>query len=208
MATPPAGPVQAPALQLAMSGLLARALFSVTERGILDLLPEGPLGSAEIAGKTGAHPAAMHQVADPFPETLDTGWSGVEPAFGEPWFEHLHARSEQAASFNRMMVGIHGTEPAAVAQASDFTGIGHLVGVGGGIGTLLRAVLEANPGLRGTLFDLPGVVDQARENPAGLGERSAVATGGFFDGVPAGADAYLLSHVVHDWDEAECRTIL
>ncbi|MHA6793087.1 methyltransferase [Pseudonocardia bannensis] len=258
MATMPAPPTHAPVLDLAMSGLVARALFTVTERGVPDLLASGPLGSAEIAGATGARPHAMHQVLRAlaaagyfrtdgsgrfaltvlgetlrtghpsaardlvltmcgpsvsaalarFPESVDTGRPGVDLEFGEPFFDHLHSRPDEAASFNRMMISIHGTEPAAVAQAYDFSGVGHVVDVGGGIGTMLRTVLEANPGLRGTLFDLPSVLVQAREHLADLGGRCDLAGGSFFDGVPAGADAYLLSHIVHDWNIDACRTIL
>lgn len=148
----------------------------------------------------------MWRALEHFGEAVDTGCPGVELAFGRPIFDHLHADPDAAASFNRMMVTIHGTEPASVAAAYDFSGIGHLVDVGGGIGTMLRSILAAHPGVRGTLFDLPGVLEQA--DLGGVADRCDTAAGSFFETVPAGADAYLLSHIVHDWGEAEIRTIL
>jgi O-methyltransferase domain len=112
----------------------------------------------------------------------------------------------EAASFNRMMTAIHGTGPAAVAEAYDFTATGHVVDVGGGVGTLLRTVLQARPRLRGTVFDLPAVVAQA--DLTGVEDWGDTKGGDFFVSVSAGADVYLLSHVLHDWDDEACVTIL
>ena len=82
--------------------------------------------------------------------------------------------------------------------------------VGGGNGNLLAAVLAAHPGLQGTLLDLPHVVAtaQARMAEAGVADRCAVIGGSFFDGVPEGADAYMLRSVIHDWDDADAVRIL
>jgi hypothetical protein len=97
-----------------------------------------------------------------------------------------------------------------VAAAYDFSGMRTIVDVGGATGNLLTAVLARAPGARGILYDLPHVV---REAPAliesrGLTGRITVEGGSFFDRVPADGDAYLLSHVIHDWSEDQCRTIL
>jgi len=78
--------------------------------------------------------------------------------------------------------------------------------VGGGRGALLAALLETAPHLRGTLFDLPEVV--ARAGRPDLGDRLRLAAGDFFREVPAGADVYLLSHVLHDWPDARAARIL
>ena len=106
--------------------------------------------------------------------------------------------------------GIHGGEPPAVAEAYDFAGIGTLVDVGGGTGNLLTTIQKANPWLRGVLFDVPHVAAEAERRiaAAGLSDRCRVASGDFFEAVPAGGEAYLLSHIIHDWDEVTCLRIL
>ena len=101
-------------------------------------------------------------------------------------------------------------EAEAVVAAYDFSGFDRIIDVGGGTGVLLAAILTANPGPHGVLFDLPEVVGQATETleAAGLAGRFEVVGGDFFTALPAGADAYLLSRVVHDWDDADAGRIL
>jgi hypothetical protein len=98
-------------------------------------------------------------------------------------------------------------ETEAVLAAFDFSGIDRLVDVGGGRGELMMAVLRANPGLRGTAFDQPHVVAPVTV-PADLHDRLELAGGDFFATAPAGADAYLLKHILHDWHDDACRRIL
>jgi ubiquinone/menaquinone biosynthesis C-methylase UbiE len=98
-----------------------------------------------------------------------------------------------------------------VAAAYDFSGVGHVVDVGGGIGSMLAAALSAAPETTtGTLFDLPHVIVEARESLAAspIADRFSYAEGSFFDGVPAGGDAYILSHILHDWPDEKCLTVL
>ena len=82
--------------------------------------------------------------------------------------------------------------------------------VGGGDGTLIAEALRAHPALNGVVFDLPAGLAQARANleAAGLAERCRLESGDFFESVPAGADAYLLKQVLHDWDDKRARAIL
>jgi hypothetical protein len=127
-----------------------------------------------------------------------------------PIFDWLAQRPEEASLFSETMVGIHGGEPPAVAAAYDFSGLGTIVDVGGATGDLLTTILQRYPESRGILYDLPHVV---RDAPAliasrGLADRVRIEAGSFFDHVPAGGDAYLLSHIIHDWSEEQCLTIL
>ena len=85
--------------------------------------------------------------------------------------------------------------------------IGQLVDVGGGRGELMMTVLRANPRLRGVVFDQPHVLEPVTV-PADLDGRLKLVGGDFFASAPAGADAYLLKHILHDWDDDACRTIL
>jgi hypothetical protein len=142
--------------------------------------------------------------------SVRTGKSGFEKALGMPIFDYLAQRPEAASLFSETMIGVHGEEPAAIAAAYDFSGISTLVDVGGANGHLLATVLAPNPSMRGILFDLPHVV---RDAPAllaahGVGDRVKIEEGSFFERVPDGADAYLLSHIIHDWSEPQCLTIL
>jgi hypothetical protein len=97
-----------------------------------------------------------------------------------------------------------------VAAAYDFTDFRTIVDVGGGSGHLLAAILNANPHLRGVLYDLPHVAPEAQKymESAGLKARCEVLSGDFFAAVPSGSDAYLLSHIIHDWDERRCGALL
>jgi SAM-dependent methyltransferase len=177
-----------------------------------------PLGAALRSDAPGAGRSSIRTFGGPmmwtsfgeFLHAVRTGEPGADRALGQPIFGYLSQRPEEAALFGETMLGYHGAEPPAVAAAYDFAGVGTLVDVGGGIGTLLATVLQANPGMRGVLLEMSHVTEAARTRlaAAGLGDRCTVEAGDFFAAVPPGGDAYVLSHVIHDWDEARCRTIL
>lgn len=177
-----------------------------------------PLGEALKTGAPGSARASILTIAsdwwvEGFRElmySVQTGNSGFEKALGAPIFDWLAKNPNEASLFSETMIGFHGEEPAAVAASYDFSGIKTLADVGGATGHLLATVLGRNPSMRGILFDLPHVV---RDAPAllaarGMADRVAIEEGNFFERVPAGADAYLLSHIIHDWNEAQCLTIL
>jgi hypothetical protein len=142
--------------------------------------------------------------------SLETGKPGFDKAWGMPIFDYLAKNPEAASYFSEAMVGFHGSEPPTVAEAYDFSDIGTLVDVGGATGNMLAAVLSRHPDVRGVLFDLPHVL---RDAPAllkarGVDARVTLEAGSFFERVPVGGDAYLLSHIIHDWSEEQCLTIL
>ena len=117
---------------------------------------------------------------------------------------------EAAAIFDKAMATFAPQTAAAVAAAYDFSKFRTIADVGGGNGALLIGILKANPRLRGIVFDQPHVVERARPHVAcrRLGERSPSPAASFFEKVPAGADAYLLKHVIHDWNDADVERIL
>ena len=177
-----------------------------------------PLGAALRSDAPGAGRSSVRTFGGPamwasfgeFLHVVRTGETGAERALGQPIFAYFGGRPEEAALFGETMLGYHGAEPPAVAAAYDFAGVRTLVDVGGGIGTLLATVLEAHPGMRGVLLELPHVTADARARlaAAGLAGRCTVVEGDFFEAVPPGGDAYVLSHVIHDWDEARCQAVL
>jgi hypothetical protein len=142
--------------------------------------------------------------------SVQTGKTGLEKAQGMPLFDYLARHPEDASLFNETMVGFHGQEPPAVAAAYDFSTFKTIVDVGGGTGNLLAAILTRYAGPRGVLFDLRHVVAEAPAllKAKGVNDRVTIEAGDFFKTVPAGGDAYMLSHIIHDWDEDQCRTIL
>ena len=141
--------------------------------------------------------------------SIRTGKTGVEKAVGMGVFDYFAKNPEEAHHFNNAMIGIHGPETTAVAKAYDFSGIANLVDIGGGTGNLISAILRANPKLSGIIYDLPHVTADAKERIADmkLAERCEVIGGDFFKSVPNG-EAYIMSHIIHDWDEDRCLTIL
>jgi O-methyltransferase domain/Dimerisation domain len=177
-----------------------------------------PLGEALKTGAPGGGRAAVLTLADDqfmpsneqFLYSLQTGRSCFEKTSGMPLFEWLSHHPAQAALFSETMVGIHGTEPAAIAAAYDFSQYATITDVGGSTGNLLTTILSRHATPRGVLFDLPHTV---RDAPAliearGLTHRISITAGNFFEQIPPGSDAYLLSHIIHDWSEAQCLTIL
>lgn len=181
--------------------------FSLTPLG--EALKTGAPGAARASILTLASESWVRGVAQ-LVYSVQTGKSGFEKLFGMPIFDWLGKNPEEASLFSETMVGIHGAEPPAVAAAYDFTGCKTIVDVGGGTGNLLTTVLQKNPGVSGILYDLPQVT---RDAPAmiqarGLKDRVTIESGSFFEKVPTGGDAYLLSHVIHDWSEEQCLTIL
>jgi len=205
----------APSLHRLMRALAGLGVLSEREGQRFALTP---LGEALKSGAPGSARPTLLALAGPmcwqgfgeFMHSLETGKTGFEKAFGMPVFDYLAKNPEDAANFSEAMVGFHGAEPPAVAAAYDFSGFGTIVDVGGASGNMLEAILSRYPGPRGVLFDLPHVVRDAAERfrARGLGDRVRIEGGSFFESVPPGGDAYIVSHVIHDWDEAQCLTIL
>jgi hypothetical protein len=141
-------------------------------------------------------------------ETIRTGRPAFELVYRAPFFEYLAEHPEDAAVFNAAMSSVT-AYVAATVEAYDFSKFDRIVDVGGGHGALLLGILSANPRLRGVLHDLPGVVAGALGVRSGaIADRCEIVGGNFFEGVPAGADAYLLSGVIHDWDDEAATKIL
>ena len=177
-----------------------------------------PLGEALQSGAPGSAHATILTLAGDWAwrgweqmlYSVETGKSSFEKALGMPMFDWLAQHPEDASLFSETMIGVHGAEPPAVAAAYDFSELRTIVDVGGATGNLLTTILGSYPGTRGILFDLPHVV---RDAPAliearGLAGRVTIEAGSFFESVPPGGDAYLLSHIIHDWSEEQCLTIL
>jgi hypothetical protein len=205
----------APTLHRLMRTLAGLGILTERDAGQFALTPLGEALRADAPGSARATLLAFCGPAfwrswEELPHSLETGKTGFEKANGMPVFEYLAHHPEEASHFSQAMVGFHGGEPPAVAAAYDFSGVGTGVDVGGATGNRLAAVLAKYPEPRGVHFDRPHVV---RDAPAlletrGVRDRVSIVPGDFFETVPAGGEVYLLSHIIHDWNEDQCLTIL
>jgi hypothetical protein len=203
----------ADALGRVLRQLICHGIFTEPEPGRLALNdaaealrsddPSGVRAWFDLSGFSGR----MDLVFAELMHTVRTGQPAWEAAYGVTFWEYLADNPTLAASFDAMM----SDSPRITAAAGyDWSGVRHVADVGGGTGALLAAVLHANPEMRGTLIDFPDTVTRARTilAAAGLEDRCAFAGQSFFEALPAGADAYVLSGVVHDWGDAEATAIL
>jgi hypothetical protein len=190
-----------------LGGVGTDEVFALTDTGQM-LLPGHPSATRDLVLMMQG--PVIFGCMEALPERVRRGVTGPEVAYGRTWFENLRGDPEQAASFDRMMIAIHGGEYGAVAAAYDLAWASSLVDVGGGVGGLTVALLEANDQLRAVVYDLPDVAARASRNIllSGLAHRAEARGGSFFETVPDGADAYLLSYVLHDWTDADCVRIL
>ena len=142
-------------------------------------------------------------------ETVRTGKSGYEIVYGMNLFEYLSNHPRAAKIFNEAMVTTNHSAAVQVANAYDFSEIQTLVDVGGGQGALLAALLDANPAMRGIIYDMEHAAEGAHQLLAerDLGQRCEFASGDFFKEVPK-ADGCILKYIIHDWDDEKAIRIL
>jgi hypothetical protein len=142
--------------------------------------------------------------------SLRTGKIAFDKVFGKPVFDNLGDHPDKPRIFDAAMVGVHGRESNAVLNAYDLSGIRVVVDIGGGNGSQPTEILKKHDRMTGILFDLPHVIERAKKgiHASGLLDRCRLVTGSFFDAVPEGADAHILRHIIHDWDEDKSVTIL
>ncbi len=195
--------------------LASRGLFSELENGNFELTPLGEHLRTGIPGSMRASVMLFAGIG------IQDAWKDLEYCVrtGEPAFRRrgladpfadLAKDPEQASIFNEAMAAFTAQTAIAVAAAYDFSGVATIVDVGGGSGALLIGILKTYPNLRGTVFDLPGPAESASGElaAAGLASRCEAVGGDFFEELPAGADVYMLKHVIHDWDDSKAIAIL
>jgi tRNA A58 N-methylase Trm61 len=143
-------------------------------------------------------------------ESIMTGKTGAQLQGVEDSFELMGRTPELVDKFNAAMMELTRLVTPDVLRSYDFSGISHLMDVGGGSGELLGAIARQNRKLRGTVFDLPRCAEAASKHlrQIGVGDRVEFAAGDFFKSVPAIADAIILKSIIHDWDDARSVAIL
>lgn len=204
----------APSLYRLMRALAGLGVFRENEDGQFEATT---LGRCLVSGSPGALRARAivngeewYRAWGELLHSVRTGETAFDHVFGMPFFEHLSANAGAAAIFNEAMASSTELAVRAVAEAYDLSGAGTIVDVGGGTGAFLAGILMANPGARGILFDQPEVVANASGllTSGGVADRCAVVAGDFFEAVPSGDDVYILSWIIHDWDDDRGVTIL
>jgi len=202
---------------------LFRVLRSLSSLGVFEetsprTFANNLASSTMRSGAPGStHPMTLW-MADPFHfrvyadimHSVVTGQPAVEKTIGMPVFEYFQRDRDLSEVFNDAMTAFSAFVVPAALEAYDFSGIGLLVDVAGGHGQVLASILQKYPGMRGVLFDLEHVIAGAipRLEQAGLSDRCATATGDFFKAVPEGGDAYVMKHIIHDWDDDRALRIL
>jgi hypothetical protein len=197
--------------RLAEAGVLARdasGRYSLTPQGEV-LRAEHPAGlraALDIDGAIGRADLSFVQLL----HSVRTGEPAFPALYGRSFWEDLAADAARSASFDSLMGSDVTADAPDVIAAYDWGSLGHVVDVGGGNGSLLIALLTAFPHLRGTVVDLPGAAEAAREAlaDAGLTDRADAVAGSFFDPLPPGAGGYLLSAIIHNWGDEAARSIL
>jgi hypothetical protein len=205
----------APSLYRLLRALVGAEVFSEESPGAFALSPLGQTLRSDVHGslRTTFHTCAGDDHYDAWgaiEHSVRTGQTAFEHVFKMPVWKFYEQNEENGRNFNQFMTDLTAVVDEAILKAYDFGGFEHLVDVGGGHGGLLRAVLQENPGLRGTVFDQPAVIEGTRQAiaAANLSERCDAVGGDFFESVPAGGDAYLMKFILHDWDDQRSIRIL
>ncbi|MEZ5401330.1 MAG: methyltransferase [Bryobacteraceae bacterium] len=141
--------------------------------------------------------------------SLRTGESGIQKAYGRNAFEVMSDNVSDLENFQAGMSNFSAQEGPLLDPLLDFAGFRRIADIGGGHGALVARILHRNPHLQGVLFDLPAVIAHA-PSAASLGcdGRLTLESGSMFERVPAGCDAYIMKHIIHDWSDAHCHAIL
>jgi hypothetical protein len=205
-----------PSLYRVLRALAGVGVFAETEDRRFTLTPlaeclrsDVPNSMREFA-RFVAMPAAS-RAWDQLMHCVKTGETGLRKCFGvDNPFDYFKTHPEEQAIFDAAMTDNSRQAAPAVAQAYDFGRFRQLVDVAGGRGLLLGTILQRYPQLHGVLFDLPSVIAGAHGTLTsfGLNGRCKTVGGDFFQTVPEGADAYIVKHVIHDWDDERSITIL
>jgi hypothetical protein len=204
----------APSLRRLLRALMSVGVFEESSDGQVALTPMAAVlvsGTPDsIRALAMIHADGLYQAWGDLLFSIQTGQEAFKHHFGMTSFQYFAVHPNLGEIFNQAMVEITGRVAAAVIEAYDFSSCRTLVDVGGGYGTLLLAIMQHHPSIRGILFDEPHVITTARDvvTRAGVADRCSCVAGDFFAGLPGGGDVYLLSQILHDWDDDHCIAIL
>jgi SAM-dependent methyltransferase len=186
----------------------APGVFGLTDVGAL-LCDRGGAGHGAYLDLDGLG-ARMDLAFAGLPHAIRTGEPGYAAVHGRDFWADLDAHPPFRSYFDELMLSQQLVTAPEVASRYPWESIGHVVDVGGGAGELLATVLAAHPHLRGTLVDRSGPATRAARTFAerGLADRADVVVGDFFEPLPPGADLYVVSRVISDWNDTPATAII
>lgn len=203
---------------------LDRVLLHLAGRGVFDLDDAGRYRLTPIGAPLASdHPGGMRDMLDidgpvgraelAFVQLLHcvrVGDAGYPVQFGNDFWADLAAHPDRCAAFGQRMGADIAVRGPDVVAGYDWGALRCVVDVGGGDGSLLIELLHKFPDLRGVVVDLPDTAAVAARAiaAAGLADRARAVGGSFFDPLPTGGDAYVLSSVLHNWNDGRAVTIL
>jgi hypothetical protein len=198
-----------------LRALVSIGIFSEPHPRTIALSPAAELLRSDAAGKTreivlwASNPFLMHVTSDLL-HSVETGKPAIEHLYGKPAFECFASMPEFSRAFNEGMTAISADLAPAVLEAYDFSSVQTLMDVAGGHGFFLCEALKRHPQMKGILLDLPSVVEGAKCVMCDMRveERCQPIGGNFFEHIPAGADAYFMQHIIHDWSDEHALKIL
>lgn len=205
----------APSLYRVMRVLVSAGVFEMDERERVTL---NPLAETLLNDAPGSLRGwAISQLGDdPYKAWGDlmygvrTGGIAFEHVFGCDSWTYRAGHPESAKDFDDGMASFVGAYNETVIASYPFAALQKVVDVGGGDGKLLATLLASHSAMTGLLFEQPRVIERARHRMAaeGLSARCEVMAGDMFRSIPSGADAYLLSRVIHNWDDERAIAVL
>lgn len=206
---------QAPFLHRVMRALAIEGIFATDDQDRFVLTSIGATLRSDAPGSLRDWALLMlgevHQGAwGELLHSVRTGESAFPSRYGRDLWNYCGEHPAHAAMFDKAMAGFTETYIANVLMSFSFSGFRKIVDVGGGDGSLLIGILAVNPDARGVVFELPTAATRAEQRivDAQLADRCSVMAGDAFIEVPSGGDAYILSRVLHDWDDDHSRRLL
>lgn len=204
-----------PSLFRLMRALASVGVFSSNDAGQFELTEMGKLLRTGVTG-------SMRGVADycgaswswraweAMQVSIETGETAFDKVFNQSVFDYLAEHPDESAVFNEGMTGFSSTEALAIIESYDFSRYKTIIDIGGGHGHLVASILRKFASLQGAVFDAPHVIKGSHPtfHEFGVADRAQALGGDFFREVPAGFDAYLLKHIIHDWNDTDSGRIL
>jgi ubiquinone/menaquinone biosynthesis C-methylase UbiE len=201
---------------------LARVLRALAAFGAFQELSPGVFGNNAVSEMFRMRPGglcnyALYVSSEHYAKSAaalgysaETGLSATQHVFGESFWEHAKKYPKDGETFNRALAELRGDEHRQIADAYDWNGVSVVVDVGGGIGSLLAAIMKNHPEIRGVLVEQPELLIDADRalSEHGVRDRCELRAANFFESLPATGNVWTLCQVLHDWSDAQCVEIL